>query len=153
MDVTPGPIHLLFRPSLRTVFLESSLPALMDAELKRTKFQRGVDLFNQREFFKCHEVLEEIWLEETEEEKPFYQGLIQVAAAFHHYRNGNLTGTLSLLRQGVEKLRRCPPDSHGLDLAALLAALNPWLDFLAAGLPTDALPLPTIRSARYANDN
>jgi len=118
----------------------------MDAEQKRQKFRRGLDLFNQREFFTCHELLEEIWLEETEEEKPFYQGIIQVAAAFHHYLNGNLTGTLSLLRQGVEKLCRFPPDSHGLDLAGFLAALNPWLDLLAAGLPTDHLPLPTIRT-------
>jgi hypothetical protein len=121
----------------------------MEAEQKRQKFLRGIELFNRREFFACHEVLEEIWLEESEEEKPFYQGLIQVAAGFHHYLNGNLTGTLSLLRQGVEKLRRYPPDWHGVDLAGLLAALNPWLDFLAAGLPTDSLPLPTIRMLRY----
>src|SRR3970040_1227213 len=66
----------------------------MDAEQKRVKFRRGLDCFNRREFFVCHEVLEEIWLEETEEEKPFYQGIIQVAAAFHHYLNGNLPGTL-----------------------------------------------------------
>ncbi len=118
----------------------------MDAEQKRQKFRRGLDLFNQRQFFECHEVLEEIWLEETEEEKPFYQGIIQVAAGFHHYLNGNLAGTSSLLRQGVEKLRGFPPDSHSLDLAGLLGALNPWLDHLAAGLPTDSLPLPTIRA-------
>ena len=120
----------------------------MDAGQKREKFRRGIERFNQRQFFECHEVLEEIWLEETEEEKPFYQGIIQVAAAFHHYLNGNLAGTLSLLRQGVEKLRRYPADSHGLDLGALLAALNPWLDHLASGLPTDHLPLPIIRALR-----
>jgi len=120
----------------------------MDAAQKREKFRRGLDCFNQRKFFECHEVLEEIWLEETEEEKPFYQGIIQVAAAFHHYLNSNLTGTLSLLRQGAEKLRRCPPDSNGLDLGGFLATLNPWLDHLASSLPTDHLPLPAIRSAR-----
>jgi len=120
----------------------------MDPDRKHELFQRGLDCFNRREFFTCHELLEEIWLEETEEEKPFYQGIIQVAAAFHHYLNGNLTGTLSLLRQGAEKLRRCPPDSHGLDLGGFLAALNPWLDHLASSLPTDHLPLPTIHPAR-----
>ncbi len=117
----------------------------MDAEQKRQKFLRGLDCFNQGQFFECHEVLEEIWLEETEEEKPFYQGIIQVAAGFHHYLNGNLAGTSSLLRQSVEKLRHIPPDSHGLDLGALMVALNPWLDHLAAGLATDHLPLPSIR--------
>ena len=57
--------------------------ATVDAERKEKTFRRGVELFNQRKFFACHEVLEEIWLEETPEEKPFYQGLIQVAAGFH----------------------------------------------------------------------
>ena len=118
----------------------------MDAERKRDLFRRGLDCFNQQQFFTCHELLEEIWLEEPEEEKPFYQGLIQVAAAFHHHQRGNRTGLDSLLRAGVEKLRRYPPAYHGVDLAALLAALDPWLDAVVRRQPTHDLLLPTIKS-------
>ena len=116
----------------------------MDSERKRELFTRGLECFNRGEFFTCHELLEEIWLEEPEEEKPFYQGLIQVAAAFHHHQRGNLTGLGSLLRAGVEKLRRYPPTYHGVDLTTLLAGLTPWLDALERRQPTDHLRVPTI---------
>ncbi len=124
------------------------LPAV-DAERKRENFRRGLELFNQRRFFECHEVLEAIWLEESEAEKPFYQGLIQVAAGFHQlFEKRNPKGALSLVRAGAEKLHRYPPAHGGLDLAALLAALDPWLDHLTRQAPGEPPPLPTIPPAR-----
>ena len=117
----------------------------MEPVRKRELFHRGIELFNRGEFFICHEVLEEIWLDEPESEKPFYQGIIQVAAAFHHFQRGNRAGLDSLLRAGVEKLRRYPPDYHGLDLAALLVQLQPWFECLANDQPLEALSLPKIQ--------
>ncbi|MBI4467223.1 MAG: DUF309 domain-containing protein [Acidobacteria bacterium] len=122
---------------------------VVDPERKQEAFWRGLDCFNCGQFFTCHEVLEEIWLQERESEKPFYQGLIQVAAGFHHLiEKRNPPGALSLLRAGAEKLRRYPPDSHGIDLTGLLGQLVPWLEHLQQGLAADDLPLPTIRPAR-----
>ena len=54
----------------------------------RDQFLKGIELFNQEQFYECHDTLEEIWLEETGEERGFLQGMIQVAVAFHHYQNG-----------------------------------------------------------------
>ena len=120
----------------------------MDPNRKQETFRRGIDSFNRGQFFACHEVLEEIWLAETEEEKPFYQGLIQVAAGFHHLvEKKNPRGALSLIGAGAEKLRRYPPVSHGLDLAGFLTALAPWLDRLERQQPCDDLSLPTIKTA------
>lgn len=120
----------------------------MDPERKRETFWRGIECFNQRQFFTCHELLEEIWLEEPPEEKPYYQGIIQVAAGFHHYLQGNLRGTASLVRAGAEKLRRFPPAYQGIDVAGLLAALAPWLERLEQGESLDVLALPTIQPMR-----
>lgn len=117
----------------------------MEPERKQEAFRRGIDCFNRRRFFTCHEVLEEIWLEEPPEEKPYYQGLIQVAAAFHHFQNGNRKGTRSLMEAGAGKLRGYPADYGGLDLAGLLAQLDPWLLRLRNNEPLDDLPLPAIR--------
>src|SRR3990172_2227040 len=116
----------------------------MDAERKREAFWRGIDCFNRRQFFTCHEVLEEIWLAEPPEEKPFYQGLIQVAAAFHHFQRSNLHGLEVLLRAGAEKLGRYPSNYHGIDVGALLWALEPWLERLTRREALDLPPLPTI---------
>ena len=120
----------------------------MDAKEKLDALARGLDLFNRGEFFICHEVLERIWLEESEEEKPFYQGLIQVAAGFHHWQNGNRRGALSLLEAGGEKLRRYPPACNCVDLAALLADLASWLAYLGETAPPAEPPLPVITLTR-----
>jgi hypothetical protein len=118
----------------------------VDAERKQENFRRGVELFNQRRFFECHEALEAIWLEEPGSDKPFYQGLIQVAAGFYQFfEKRNAKGALSLVRAGSEKLRRSPPGHGGLDLARLLTALDPWLDYLARPASGQPPPVPTIR--------
>ncbi|MFQ5696189.1 MAG: DUF309 domain-containing protein [Terriglobia bacterium] len=120
----------------------------MDAQRKREVFRRGLDCFNRRQFFECHEVLEEIWLEEPPEEKPFYQGLVQVAAAFHHFQRGNRRGARSLLRAGAAKLRRYPPEHNGLDLAAVLAQVKPWLSRLEGAESLEGLALPSLGPLR-----
>lgn len=125
----------------------------MDAARKRQRFAEGIACFNRREFFTCHEVLEEIWLEEPPTEKRYYQGLIQVAAGFHHFLNGNRVGTASLLRAGAEKLRTFPLDYGGLDLRGLLTALQPWLERLEHRQELDDLPLPKIRTLPSSLDS
>jgi uncharacterized protein len=83
------------------------------------QFQRGIELFNAQKFFEAHEVWEELWLAEREPEKTFLQGMIQVAAAFHHHCRGNLSGTRSLLAAGLVKLLRFPDNHRGVALAKL----------------------------------
>ena len=117
----------------------------MDPE-KQKKFRRGIEHFNQGEFFICHEVLEEIWLTETPAEKPFYQGLIQTAAAFHHLQRGNRSGAASLLVAGLEKLENCPAVSHGLALEDLRAGLRTCLGVLtSSGEQGPSVSPPKIR--------
>ena len=102
-------------------------------EDQRTRFQEGIALFNRGQFFDCHEALEEVWLQSYGDRKKFLQGLIQVAVALHHLRNGNLAGAQRLLAVAVEKLSGPVPDSQTIDGDALLAALAPLRKQLSAG--------------------
>lgn len=97
-------------------------------------------LFNSGEFFKAHEVWEELWLATAESEKIFLQGLIQCAAAFHHYTRGNRNGARSLLAAAVEKLEKFPDNHSGINLSALRAAAREFLS-KPAGRPA-CVPLP-----------
>jgi hypothetical protein len=90
-------------------------------------FARGVELFNTRRFFDAHEVWEEIWLPATGHEKRFLQGLIQIAAAFHHHSRGNLPGTESLLRAGVAKLESAPQAFRGIHAARICTHARRWI--------------------------
>lgn len=89
-------------------------------------YAEGAKLFNAGHFYEAHEAWEEVWVEEAEPLRNFYQGLIQVAAALHHHGNENWRGMASLLREGREKLLRYRPSTMGLDVDDFLEALEPW---------------------------
>ncbi len=82
-------------------------------------FRRGIEQFNREEFFAAHETWEEIWLSSSGSDRVFLQGIIQVAAAFHHWRGGNSQGALSLLRRGLDKLAASPPFYRGISVERL----------------------------------
>ncbi len=79
-------------------------------------FWQGVEQFNQQEFYACHDTLEAIWLEATDPERSFYQGILQIAVAFYHLGNGNWQGAVTLLGEGLNRLSRYRQDDTGLDL-------------------------------------
>ncbi len=110
-------------------------------------WQRGIAQFNRGEFFESHESWEEIWLAAPEPDKTFLQGLIQVAAAFHHYRRSNLAGARSLLAEGLGKLERFPADYRGIALESLRASAREWSEAFASGTPPPRRQLPQIRKS------
>jgi predicted metal-dependent hydrolase len=73
-------------------------------------FQHGIDLFNRRAFFECHEALEEIWMPERGPRRLFLQGLIHVAVGFYHYQQGNQPGAERQLQKGLKKLAGYLPE-------------------------------------------
>lgn len=57
----------------------------MMTSLQQKKLIEGLTLFNEQKFYEAHEAIEEIWLHWKGNEKFFLQGLIQLAASFHHF--------------------------------------------------------------------
>jgi uncharacterized protein len=110
------------------------------------QFQRGIEQFNRRDFFRAHETWEEIWLHAAPPEKTFLQGLIQVAAAFHHYRRGRPAGTLSLLRAGLKRLAGFSPTYHGIRLEELRQTVARWIESLARGQRPRLEEMPRIEA-------
>jgi len=80
---------------------------------------QAIKEFNGGLWFECHETLEELWVGAKGELRDFYQGLLQLAVAQHHWRNGNFKGALTLLRGGAELLSRVAPVRQGVDVAGL----------------------------------
>ena len=78
------------------------------------------ELFNVEKFFEAHEVLEILWRETSGPERDFYQGLIQIAAAFVHVQKGTPEGGRKLLKKASAKLQKYAPVFRALDISALL---------------------------------
>lgn len=82
----------------------------------------------ERDYFECHEVMEELWMEEGR--NPLHQGLLQVAVGLYHHRNGNIGGAIKLFDQGIEKLEYYPRHSMGIDLGKLVDDSRQYLEKL-----------------------
>ena len=80
-----------------------------------THFTRGIEHFNAREFWDAHESWEEIWLAAESDVEQFLQGLIQVAAAYHHLKRGTFSGGVRLFDAGLRRLQSFPPGFCDLD--------------------------------------
>lgn len=84
--------------------------------------EKGVALFNDREFWHAHEAWEAIWLKATGEEKVFLQGLIQLAAAYHHVQRGTFSGGVRLFDAALRKLEPFAGDYLGIDRVEAVTA-------------------------------
>src|ERR1700688_5197286 len=104
----------------------------LDSREKDRLYQKGLEAFNSDHFYEAHEHWEEVWLETPDPDKMFLQGLIQVAAAFHHHSRANLLGTRNMLQAGLMKLDRFPAVHGGLEIEALREAVRGWLPPLGA---------------------
>ncbi|NHN31229.1 DUF309 domain-containing protein [Paenibacillus agricola] len=92
-------------------------------------YVKFVYYFNiERDYFECHEVMEELWLEEGR--NPLYQGLLQIAVGLYHHRNGNVSGAVKLFTAALEKLVGREPELLGIDLGSLLTASQRYLSQL-----------------------
>jgi uncharacterized protein len=104
----------------------------------------GLRCFHSGAFFEAHEHWESVWLTAQEPEKTFLQGLIQVAASFHHFQRGNCAGTISLLRSALRRLDTFPEIFGGIAVAPLRVAARAWLEALETGTQSSPPPVPRV---------
>ena len=102
--------------------------------------RRGIDLFNRREFFECHEVLEEAWTPERGPRRLFLQAVIHIAVGCYHIQRGNSAGAIGQLRKGLRKLAPYLPERESLDTARLHAEASAILVALEAGDAVGSFP-------------
>lgn len=109
-----------------------------DGEEEATEFAlcAAAALFNAGLFFETHEILEPPWKTAGEPLRTLLQGIIQVAAGFHHRDNGNLRGAHALLREGVARLHPFAPAAYGVEIESFLADV----DAVGRTLGADAAP-------------
>jgi predicted metal-dependent hydrolase len=91
--------------------------APVDAPAEYAEFWR---LWAEREYFACHEVLEDLWRRESGERKQFYHGLIHCAVALYQVKRQNAVGASRQLVRAQVKLSRFGPEYFGVDVKELV---------------------------------
>jgi hypothetical protein len=118
----------------------------MSFDWSHGELYEGLRCFHAGAFFEAHEHWESVWLAAQEPEKTFLQGLIQVAAALHHYQRGNCLGAVSLLQSALRRLDRYPATYAGIAVAPLRTAIRLWLEALEVA-PESSLPVLQLQLA------
>lgn len=119
----------------------------MDARLRE-----GIRLFNDARFFECHEVLEGLYQEAEETDKPFIEGLIQLAAAFRLFCDfGEVKGPVRMIYQALIRLENYQPVFLQIRVNELFQASEAWAKAAeAAGAQPSASTIPSIKLQRFS---
>lgn len=105
---------------------------LASDNLEQQALWMGIAQFNQGEFYACHDTLEAIWMQASTPDKPFYQGILQLAVAFYHLGNHNWRGAAILMGEGLNRLRPYEPAYAGVNVTGLIDLALVWLTALQA---------------------
>lgn len=133
--------------------MKRELHPTFSPEERQRLFREGLHLFNRGAFYEAHEVWEDIWRSTTPEPRDLFQGLIQVAAALHQYRDLQRTdGPRRTFAKARRRLEPHAPVSLGLDVAGLLESVGSWQRWLerCEGEPPEAPVIRVVDSAAVA---
>ncbi len=110
------------------------------------QIRKGIEQFNQQEFFECHETLEHFWRTQIGPERELTQGIIQIAVGYHHLLRGNYTGAAKLFQRGLRRIASFRPRYFNIDLEDLTKNVEQSLEQAISAKPQVAsrLNIPRI---------
>ncbi len=115
-----------------------------DLFINDSRFAIGMKLFNSCQWYKSHDVFEEIWHETSGPERQLLQGILQVAVAQVHLENSNINGATILYGEALGRLKRFKISNLGLDIEGLSKSVSRRLEFLQIGKDLDGCSLPVL---------
>ncbi|HEY0073123.1 MAG TPA: DUF309 domain-containing protein [Abditibacteriaceae bacterium] len=81
-------------------------------------------LWQADEFFRAHEVLEDVWRETQGEQKLFYNGLIHAVVALYQHQRANALGACRQCVRMQEKLAPFAPEFYGVQVDQLVCTVE-----------------------------
>ena len=115
-----------------------------DSFVNDSRFERGMNLFNSCQWYKSHDVFEEIWHETGGSDRQLLQGILQVAVAQVHLENSNINGATILYGEALGRLKRYQSSNSGLDIVGLCKCIAKRLEFLQIGNDISDCSLPVL---------
>jgi predicted metal-dependent hydrolase len=100
-----------------------------------------------RDYFECHEVLEEYWKEkDASEREVHWVGLIQIAVGLYHQRRGNFNGASRMLQNASRILgnEAVAIEALGLDSGQLVKLLEERIVCVTKHEPYVSMNLPIV---------
>ena len=106
-----------------------------------------VHFHGDRDYFECHEILEEHWKKmEPKNRISHWVGLIQIAVAVYHERRGNRRGAIRTIDKAINNLafNLNKLKQLGFDVDKLFILLQQTRERMDTGMPHESINLPLI---------
>jgi len=87
-------------------------------------YQLGLRLVRRGEWFEAHEAFETAWRACAAEERDFFQGLVHVVVSAYQRGRGRPVAAESQRQKALRRLAAYAPRHRGIDVSAVLAALE-----------------------------
>ncbi|CAM3348437.1 MULTISPECIES: DUF309 domain-containing protein [Brevibacillus] len=108
------------------------------------QYLQFIDKFNAGEYYECHDLLEEIWMEDKSDK--FLQGLLQLSVGLYHLEYGNIKGARWMLGNARKYLLRYSPNHWGLDVHDVIT----YIQTCEATLPdVEVIPYAQAKAISY----
>lgn len=104
-----------------------------------------VEFHATRDYFECHEILEEYWKEDPPNKRNIlWVGFIQLAVALYHHRRQNTAGAKRLLANSIRILqaKKQAVEDLGLDHTRLLELMQSVYEQIELGSSYKSIMLP-----------
>src|SRR5476649_462861 len=104
----------------------SRIVAMSEADVSTVArhYQDGLALGARGAWFEAHEAFETAWRACASDERDFFQGLVHVVVSSYQLGRGRTVATESQRHKAIRRLAAFTPSHRGLDVTALLAALE-----------------------------
>ncbi len=119
-----GERQKLDRDWTKLLHREGLSPFLPEGSEPPAKLGRAIREFNEAQYWRCHETLEELWLPEDYPQRLFYHGLIKAAVGLLHLERHNCPGGTAKLRDAQYALTPFAPRFMGVEIGNLLSDLS-----------------------------
>ncbi len=110
----------------------------------KKSFLKGVNLFNNKDWYAAHDFFEYIWHNTSGKERITIQAILQIAVAEFHLSNGNYKGATILYGESLGRLRNNLLINLGLDIQELIQVVEMRLLALHTKRELQDIPFPKL---------
>ena len=99
------------------------------------KVQKGIQHFNQGDYYEAHEWFEDAWRETPDPSREFYRALLHISGGFYRLTQGKPTAAKKFFSHAEKWLSEFPDDHQGFDLQQLRRNLGKIIKQIDQGHP------------------
>lgn len=94
--------------------------------------KQGIALFNQGEYYRCHDDLEAAWRADDSPGRDLYQGILQVGIALYQVERENYRGAVKMLLRARQWLEPLPAVCRAVNVARFRTNANTYYETIIA---------------------